>query len=204
MRHDQKDLLFELFEKHHSLFAFLTRAETARIMSTLMGVDVSMHYIDVAEKATGLRCKRLGVPHPTENIPETASAQVPSTGDIPQTKDRVSVIAKVLIALMNELGCNVPEELVRASKHKRFQNETACEQHEVLSAKISDRKIGFSPRVINRLKSAGIETVRDLTAHTRSNLLRIPVFGESALTEVVTALRALGLSLKEDKHYNQK
>ena len=63
MRHDQKDLLFELFENYHSFFALFTREETARLMSTIMGIDVSAHDIGVAEKATGLWCKRRGEEH---------------------------------------------------------------------------------------------------------------------------------------------
>jgi DNA-directed RNA polymerase subunit alpha len=50
-------------------------------------------------------------------------------------------------------------------------------------------------RVVNMLRSAGLETVRDLVAQAEEQLLKIPGFGKKALAEVREQLEASGLSL---------
>ena len=55
--------------------------------------------------------------------------------------------------------------------------------------------LGFGGRVVNMLRSAGVESVRDLVAQTEEQLLKVPGFGKKALAEVREQLEASGLSL---------
>jgi DNA-directed RNA polymerase subunit alpha len=55
--------------------------------------------------------------------------------------------------------------------------------------------LAFGGRVLNMLRNAGVETVRDLVAYTEDELHRVPGFGPKALSEVEQQLEGLGLSL---------
>lgn len=61
---------------------------------------------------------------------------------------------------------------------------------------IEELEIGV--RAYNCLKRAGVQTIGDLTAKSYSELTAIPNFGERSIEEVVEALNALGLSLREE------
>jgi DNA-directed RNA polymerase subunit alpha len=61
---------------------------------------------------------------------------------------------------------------------------------------IEELEIGV--RAYNCLKRAGIQTIGDLMQKSQSELKAIPNFGERSIDEVVEALAALGLSLRED------
>ncbi|HKJ36018.1 MAG TPA: DNA-directed RNA polymerase subunit alpha [Solirubrobacterales bacterium] len=61
---------------------------------------------------------------------------------------------------------------------------------------IEELEIGV--RAYNCLKRAGVQTIGDLTAKSYSELTAIPNFGERSIEEVVEALTALGLSLREE------
>lgn len=189
-------MLFKLFEKNNELFSTLTRAQAAKILTQMMGVEVSVYYVEEAEKITGLLCKRIANAEELKKVTTPTSDQVASSSDVAPSKDRVGVVARALVDLMNELGCAVPEGLLCIAKHQRNPETSTYVTHEKFGISISDGRLGLSHRVVNRLKSAGIETVRSLIASTRNDLLRIPTFGEIALAEVQTALRTLGLSLK--------
>ncbi len=61
---------------------------------------------------------------------------------------------------------------------------------------IEELEIGV--RAYNCLKRAGIQTIGDLLQKSQSELKAIPNFGERSIDEVVEALAALGLSLRQD------
>jgi DNA-directed RNA polymerase subunit alpha len=60
----------------------------------------------------------------------------------------------------------------------------------------------LSPRSSNCLKRANINTIRDLTAKTRDDMLRVRNLGAKSLDEIITKLASLGLSLKADEEVN--
>ncbi|MGI8728032.1 MAG: DNA-directed RNA polymerase subunit alpha [Solirubrobacterales bacterium] len=62
---------------------------------------------------------------------------------------------------------------------------------------IEELEIGV--RAYNCLKRAGVQTIGELTAKSRSELTAIPNFGERSIEEVVEALTQLGLSLRQDQ-----
>ncbi len=61
---------------------------------------------------------------------------------------------------------------------------------------IEELEIGV--RAYNCLKRAGIQTVGDLVTHSESELNAIPNFGKRSTEEVMEALHALGLSLRDE------
>jgi DNA-directed RNA polymerase subunit alpha len=62
---------------------------------------------------------------------------------------------------------------------------------------VSVNDVGFSRRVVNRLFSAGIQTLKDLVIRTEDELLHCRHLGTSALQEIREKLAGLGLSLRE-------
>ncbi|MEN3002144.1 MAG: DNA-directed RNA polymerase subunit alpha [Armatimonadota bacterium] len=68
-------------------------------------------------------------------------------------------------------------------------------------AGIPDRpleELGLSGRVINALRSGGINTLHKLLMHPREQLMQLRNFGDSALKEVEAKLSALGLQLRSE------
>jgi DNA-directed RNA polymerase subunit alpha len=63
----------------------------------------------------------------------------------------------------------------------------------ILEKGIDELELGG--RIANMLRNAGVETVRDLVAHSEKDLEELPGFGKKALAEVRERLEALGLSL---------
>ncbi|HST68432.1 MAG TPA: DNA-directed RNA polymerase subunit alpha C-terminal domain-containing protein, partial [Solirubrobacterales bacterium] len=61
---------------------------------------------------------------------------------------------------------------------------------------IEELEIGV--RAYNCLKRAGIQTVGDLIQRSESELNAIPNFGRRSTDEVIEALHALGLSLRDE------
>jgi DNA-directed RNA polymerase subunit alpha len=55
--------------------------------------------------------------------------------------------------------------------------------------------LDLGSRITNMLRNASVVTVRDLTANTDDELLKVPGFGKKALAEVKTRLESAGLSL---------
>lgn len=58
--------------------------------------------------------------------------------------------------------------------------------------------MNFTQRPYNRLKSANINTLRDLVLWSPSELMNIRNFGEAALKEVREKVEAMGFNLKND------
>ena len=61
---------------------------------------------------------------------------------------------------------------------------------------IEELEIGV--RAYNCLKRAGIQTVGDLVQRSESELNAIPNFGKRSTEEVMEALHALGLNLRDE------
>jgi DNA-directed RNA polymerase subunit alpha len=61
---------------------------------------------------------------------------------------------------------------------------------------IEELEIGV--RAYNCLKRAGVQTIGDLTAKSRSELTSIPNFGERSIEEVIESLHQLGLDLRSE------
>jgi hypothetical protein len=59
-------------------------------------------------------------------------------------------------------------------------------------------ELELSIRSANCLRAAGIETVGDLAAKSRSDLLTLQHFGRKSLREIVEALDSLGLELRRE------
>lgn len=66
---------------------------------------------------------------------------------------------------------------------------------ETLIPDIRVEELNFSQRTYNRLKSAGIHTLRELSQQTRSQLMRIKNFGKKSLEEVEQKLAKYGITL---------
>ncbi|MBQ9874152.1 MAG: DNA-directed RNA polymerase subunit alpha [Thermoguttaceae bacterium] len=76
-----------------------------------------------------------------------------------------------------------PEEIKRRQLNERL--------------KMSIAELGLSVRTTNCLDERGISTIGDLLKRNRSDLLKIPNFGEKTLEEVFIALEKLGFLRKE-------
>lgn len=67
------------------------------------------------------------------------------------------------------------------------------EENTALDQPVESLELGG--RVLNMLRNAGIETVRDLVAYQEDDLRKVPGFGPKALSEVQQELEVKGLSL---------
>ena len=78
-------------------------------------------------------------------------------------------------------------------------HEIAIPQSNAETLDLSVREIGIRSMGANALYRAGIITVADLCEKTPRQLRNINRFGNGSYKEIVSALGALGLSLKEPK-----
>ncbi|NUL81272.1 MAG: DNA-directed RNA polymerase subunit alpha [Armatimonadetes bacterium] len=76
--------------------------------------------------------------------------------------------------------------------------EPPAEAPESLVPDIKIDEMNFTQRPYNRLKSANINTLRDLVLWSPSELMNIRNFGEAALKEVREKVEAMGFNLKND------
>lgn len=75
------------------------------------------------------------------------------------------------------------------------QNELHMEQ--LLRARLSE--LGLAPNVLRILKGQGITTLKELTDHTRDDLLGIRFLGESNVDAIERLLKTMDLSLKHSQ-----
>lgn len=81
-------------------------------------------------------------------------------------------------------------------KKKEVVEEPQEEEDETLAMIVQE--LNLSTRTSNALDKAKIRTVGDLVSRTSSELLALEGFGETALKEISSAIKKLGLTLKED------
>ena len=84
-------------------------------------------------------------------------------------------------------------------KARYLTKEDISEIRDVSEIKIED--IDFNCRVFKRLKKAGINTLGDLSAKSKYDLLKIDGFGMKSLNNLYDTLRDLGLSSIGDLFY---
>ena len=85
-------------------------------------------------------------------------------------------------------NCSQQMTLVRPGKYQ-------CDNCEILQKKLTD--FDLSIRALNCLRAADIETVADLIAHKRIDLLRFRNFGKKSLTEIENLVSELGLKFTQ-------
>lgn len=69
---------------------------------------------------------------------------------------------------------------------------------------ISVCDVGFSPRAVNCLRYAGVQTVGDLVQKTLNEVARFKHLGRSMLDEIVGKIQSLGLTFKEEEIVEEK
>jgi DNA-directed RNA polymerase subunit alpha len=112
-----------------------------------------------------------------------------------------STDAKDVVALAGKLMTEhlmLLIEMVAGMKEQGVFTESKEEKEEkIFETSIEDMEL--SPRSSNCLKRANINTIRDLTAKTREEMLRVRNLGAKSLDEIITKLMSLGLSLKAEE-----
>jgi DNA-directed RNA polymerase subunit alpha len=107
--------------------------------------------------------------------------------------EAVSLAAKVLSEHLNsfiDLSENAKTAEVMVEKEDN-------EKEKVLEMSIDELEL--SVRSYNCLKRAGINTVEELTNKTSEDMMKVRNLGRKSLEEVLSKLKELGLSLKEDE-----
>jgi DNA-directed RNA polymerase subunit alpha len=115
-----------------------------------------------------------------------------------------SIDAKEVIALagklINEHLIMLIEMVEGMGEQNVFVESKEEKEEKIFETSIEDMEL--SPRSSNCLKRANINTIRDLTAKTRDDMLRVRNLGAKSLDEIITKLATLGLSLKADEEVN--
>jgi DNA-directed RNA polymerase subunit alpha len=112
-----------------------------------------------------------------------------------------SVDAKEVVALAGKLINDHLTMLIDmvegVGEHTVFVESKEEIVEKIFETSIEDMEL--SPRSSNCLKRANINTIRDLTSKTRSDMLRVRNLGAKSLDEIITKLASLGLQLKPDE-----
>ena len=122
---------------------------------------------------------------------EELTIEVSTNGSV-DAKEALAIASKMMI---NHL--NVVVELSEKAKNTEYmiEHEETC-TNSVLETSIAD--LDLSVRSFNCLMRAGIKDVRDLTAKTEEDMMKVRNLGRKSLKEVKEKLEELGLSLKRD------
>ena len=122
---------------------------------------------------------------------EELTIEVSTNGSV-DAKEALAIASKMMI---NHL--NVVVELSEKAKNTEYmiEHEETC-TNSVLETSIAD--LDLSVRSFNCLMRAGIKDVRDLTAKTEEDMMKVRNLGRKSLKEVKEKLDELGLSLKRD------
>ncbi len=122
---------------------------------------------------------------------EELTIEVSTNGSI-DAKEALAIASKMMI---NHL--NVVVELSEKAKNSDYMIEhEETSTNSVLETSIAD--LDLSVRSFNCLMRAGIKDVRDLTAKTEEDMMKVRNLGRKSLKEVKEKLDELGLSLKRD------
>ena len=122
---------------------------------------------------------------------EELTIEVSTNGSI-DAKEALAIASKMMI---NHL--NVVVELSEKAKNNDYMIEhEETSTNSVLETSIAD--LDLSVRSFNCLMRAGIKDVRDLTAKTEEDMMKVRNLGRKSLKEVKEKLEELGLSLKRD------
>ena len=108
-------------------------------------------------------------------------------------KEAVSMGAKILNDHLN-LFVDLSEE---AKKMETMVEREDKKKEQVLEMTIEE--LDLSVRSFNCLKRAGIDTVKDLTSKTESDMIKIRNLGKKSLGEVIQKLHSLDLTLKKEE-----
>ena len=122
---------------------------------------------------------------------EELTIEVSTNGSV-DAKEALAIASKMMI---NHL--NVVVELSEKAKNTDYmiEHEETC-TNSVLETSIAD--LDLSVRSFNCLMRAGIKDVRDLTAKSEEDMMKVRNLGRKSLKEVKEKLEELGLSLKRD------
>ena len=122
---------------------------------------------------------------------EELTIEVSTNGSV-DAKEALAIASKMMI---NHL--NVVVELSEKAKNTEYmiEHEETC-TNSVLETSIAD--LDLSVRSFNCLMRAGIKDVRDLTAKSEEDMMKVRNLGRKSLKEVKEKLEELGLSLKRD------
>jgi len=104
--------------------------------------------------------------------------------------------AKILQGYFERIGgLDTVVEKEETSKAKESEADTEEVSEEVRKTLVSD--LGLSPRTLNTLEGASIKSVGGLIQKSEEDLFDIKGFGEAGLKDLKTALKKLGITLKE-------
>ncbi|MDR0383939.1 MAG: DNA-directed RNA polymerase subunit alpha [Christensenellaceae bacterium] len=113
-----------------------------------------------------------------------------------------SVTGKEIVSLTAKLITEYLEILIGVADSVKNFSLTFMESEEEKTEetkRITIEEMELSPRSSNCLKRANIETVRDLTNKTRSEMLRVRNLGAKSLDEIINKLEGMNLSLKAEE-----
>jgi len=97
---------------------------------------------------------------------------------------------------LRESSRAMERDMLQAAEEKRLKNRTRLlNGDDPLKFDIED--FDFSVRSYNCMKRAGINSIADIIALTREELMQVRNFNEKNLNEVVDKLHTFGLNLKE-------
>ena len=129
------------------------------------------------------------------------------------TIDSLIFLSSYIINLLKIVGLKFVEDLISLTERNLKETPELNEPHIINQIKAALAEIGLSlkkeegseieglglsPNVINKLKNSKITSVEDLKKMRKEDLLHIPGFIESDLSQVEVALTERGLSLKSD------
>lgn len=126
---------------------------------------------------------------------EKLTLEVTTDGSI-LPKDALKEAAKILIAHFQLLNDECMSNETPKEEHEEVFDEEVLHMRQLLKSKLSE--MDLSVRALNCLKSAEVETLGELVAFNKTDLLKFRNFGKKSLTELDELLANLNLSFGMD------
>lgn len=134
----------------------------------------------------------------TDSYKITLSVEVDRLSDLQKVLEEISLLAVVANAKIDVLSASQTSNLQEATLKgliERFGRPSTTDQLDKPMGHFPIEELALEVRTYNVLKRHRVDTIDQLLALTRAELLSMPNFGRFALDDVETKLMGLGLNL---------